>query len=372
MPGQFISHLRLSHFRSHRATEIFLDGRIVVLCGPNGAGKTNALEAVSLFSPGRGLRSSSAEEISRRPGEIGWKVSGQLDTPDRKILLETFSRDGSPRRALVDGKPSKLADLALQARILWLTPAMDRIWIEGAAGRRRFVDRISMSFFPEHARAAIGYEKAMRERNRLLKDKVSNDGWYDALERQMALQGVRVARNRRRAVEKINQAQSDSRTGFPIAELSIDSNCPNCSAVESERDLATALSECRRRDLAAGRSLVGPHRADLETTLKPNQLPAGHCSTGEQKALLVSIVLANARALMRDLRISPVLLLDEVCAHLDEDRRNDLYEEIMSLELQAWVTGTDSGLFGRLGADAQRFSVINEDGNSAIRQCRSS
>ena len=149
MPRHYFSSLKLSHFRSHLISEFSLDGRIVVLSGPNGAGKTNALEAISLFSPGKGLRSSSADEISRRPGDIGWKVSGQLSSADREIFLETYSRHGSPRRVVIDGKPVKLADLAAAARILWLTPAMDRIWIEGATGRRRFLDRISMSFFPE-------------------------------------------------------------------------------------------------------------------------------------------------------------------------------------------------------------------------------
>ena len=369
MPGHYFSQLKLSHFRSHLITEISLDGRIVVLCGPNGAGKTNALEAVSLFSPGKGLRSSGADEISRRPGDIGWKISGQLISPDRKIFLETYSREGSPRRVVIDGKPSKLADLARSTRILWLTPAMDRIWIESAAGRRRFLDRMAMSFFPEHAKAAIVYDKAMRERNRLLKDKISNDSWYDALECQMARHGSRISANRRKAAEKINAAQNDSRTRFPIAELSVAGNGLEVSRLENEIELSTALKECRPRDLAAGRSLAGPHRADLDTTYKPTGLPARNCSTGEQKALLVSIVLANARALKKDLGISPVLLLDEVSAHLDENRRNDLYQEIISLGLQAWVTGTDSSLFDTLRRDAQYFAVTFENGLSAVSPC---
>ncbi|MDE0112183.1 MAG: DNA replication/repair protein RecF, partial [Albidovulum sp.] len=331
---------------------------MVVLSGPIGAGKTNALVAISLFSPGRGLRSSSAEEISRRPGEIGWKVAGRLVSPHREIYLETYSRESSPRRVAIDGKPAKLSDLARTTRILWLTPVMDRLWIESAAGRRRFLDRISMSFFPDHANASIGYDKAMRERNRLLKDKVSNDGWYDALEIQMARHGSRISANRIKAAERINEAQSDSLSRFPVAKLSVTGSELEGSRLENEDDLSAILKDCRPRDLAAGRSLAGPHRADLETTYASNGLPARNCSTGEQKALLVSIVLANARALSGDLGISPVLLLDEVSAHLDESRRAALYEEILSLRLQAWVTGTDISHFEKLIRNAQHFSVV--------------
>ena len=367
MPRHYFSSLKLSHFRSHVISEFLLDGRIVVLSGPNGAGKTNALEAISLFSPGKGLRSSNADEFSRRPGDIGWKVSGKLSSSDREIFLETYSRDGSPRRAVIDEKPVKLADLAATAKILWLTPAMDRIWIESATGRRRFLDRISMSFFPDHASASIGYDKAMRERNRLLKDKISNDGWFDALEFQMARHGSRISSNRRKAAERINKAQSETLTCFPVAELSLAGSEFDGSKLEDENDLAEALKEFRPRDLAAGRSLAGPHRADLVTTYEPSGLPARSCSTGEQKALLISIVMANARALTGDLGISPVVLLDEVGAHLDEDRRDALHEELVSLGLQAWLTGSDTGFFERLRRDAQHFAIMCENGHSKVQ-----
>ena len=207
----------------------------------------------------------------------------------------------------------------------------------------------------------------MRERNRLLKDKISNDSWFDALEFQMAQHGSRISANRRKAAELINMAQSETLTRFPVAKLSLAGSELGGSKLENENDLAEVLKDFRPRDFAAGRSLAGPHRADLETTYEPSGLPARSCSTGEQKALLVSIVMANARALDGDLGISPVLLLDEVGAHLDEDRRDALHEELVTLRLQAWLTGTDIGLFEKLRRNAQHFAINCENGISKVR-----
>jgi DNA replication and repair protein RecF len=362
MPGVHLSRLILSHFRSHGAARLDLDARPVAIFGPNGAGKTNILEAVSLFSPGRGLRRASAEEMSRRPEVLGWKVSGVVEGPGRAHEVEIWSEGGAARQLRLDGKAASQTALARIARVLWLVPSMDRLWTEAAEGRRRFVDRVAMSFAPEHAEATLAYEKAMRERNRLLKDQVRDAHWYAALERQMAAAGAHIHTNRLAALTRLHAAQDAAQTAFPAAQMELTQT--EGAMPESEGDLLEALRESRFRDLAAGRTLVGPHRTDLHAVFAAKGVPARECSTGEQKALLISLILANARALVGDLGASPILLLDEVAAHLDAGRRAALYDEILALDAQAWMTGTGPELFAELGAWAQYFEVTETGGIS--------
>nr|WP_261368108.1 DNA replication/repair protein RecF [Pseudosulfitobacter koreense] len=359
-----LSALTLSHFRSHRMARIAVDPRPVALFGPNGAGKTNILEAVSLFSPGRGLRRSSAEDMTRRPEALGWKISGVLTSLRQVHEIEILSEAGAARQVRIDGKAAAQVALARVARVLWLIPAMDRLWIEGAEGRRRFLDRMTLSFEPGHADLSLIYEKAMRERNRLLKDMVRDPAWYGALEAQMAQAGAAIHANRLATLMELHSAQKDAQTAFPTADLELvhaDAPLP-----ESEEALRTALAEGRKRDLAAGRTLIGPHRADLIGTYAAKDVPARDCSTGEQKALLVSLILANARALAQSFGAPPLLLLDEVAAHLDADRRAALYDEIVALGAQAWMTGTDRNLFDALGGRAQYLHVTEADGASKV------
>ena len=366
MPAVHLSRLSLSHFRSHEAARLVLDARPVAISGPNGAGKTNIMEAVSLFSPGRGLRRASAEDMARRPGAPGWKVAGVVHGPGQAHEVEIRSEGGAARQLRLDGKATSQTALARVARVLWLVPSMDRIWIEGAEGRRRFVDRVAMSFTPEHAEAALTYDKAMRERNRLLRDQVRDAHWYGALERQMAAAGARMDANRVAALDRLQAAQAAARTAFPVAELELTRT--EGAMPGDEGDLLEALRESRFRDLAAGRTLVGPHRADLHAVFAAKGVPARDSSTGEQKALLISLILANARALAADTGAPPVLLLDEVAAHLDADRRAALYGEILALGAQAWMTGTGPELFAELGAQAQYVVVTEENGTSRTRQ----
>ena len=364
MSGLYLTHLTLSHFRSHKVARIECDGRPVAIYGPNGAGKTNILEAVSLFSPGRGLRRSSAEEMTRRPEVLGWKVSGVLRSLAGIYEIEMWSERGAARQLRIDGKAATQGMLGDISRVLWLVPAMDRLWIEGAEGRRRFLDRMTLSFFPHHAEASLDYEKAMRERNRLLKDQVRDAHWYAALEAQMARTGAVIHANRQAALALLQGAQDQAQTAFPVADLELvqtEGEMP-----EGEDDLRAALAESRFRDLAAGRSLVGPHRADLYGVFAAKGVPAKDCSTGEQKALLVSLILANARALARDLGAPPILLLDEVAAHLDAGRRAALYDEICALKAQAWMTGTGPELFAELDQRAQYLEVTETDGTSQV------
>lgn len=363
MAGFALTALSLSHFRSHRALRLVLDGRPVALFGPNGAGKTNVLEAVSLLSPGRGLRRAETADLARRPEALGWKITAAVTSPRGTHEVETWAEPGEPRQVRIDGKPATQTALGHLLRLVWLVPAMDRLWLEGAEGRRRFLDRIALSFFPDHAEASLAYEKAMRERNRMLKDQVTDARWYHAVERQMAEAGAVIIANREAAVARLRQAQDGAATAFPRADLALrgPDGGPPLSG-----DLATALAEGRRRDMAAGRTLTGPHRDDPDAVFADKDLPAAQCSTGEQKALLLSLILANARALAADLGAAPILLLDEVAAHLDPGRRAALYDEIVALKAQAFLTGTEAGLFDSLGRRAQAFAVAEQDSQSRI------
>ncbi len=361
-----LTELTLSHFRSHRHAHFAGDGRPVAMYGPNGAGKTNILEAVSLFSPGRGLRRASADEMARRPEALGWKLTGLLRAGRTLHEVKTWSEQGAARQVRIDGKSATQLDLGRIVRMVWLIPAMDRLWTEGAEGRRRFLDRMVMSFDPRHAEVSLAYEKAMRERNRLLKDQIRDAHWYAALEGQMAEAGHRIDQARQLALEALVDAQKGAETAFPAADLDLTQVEGEMPATED--DLRAALAESRPRDLHAGRTLVGPHRADLDAVYAAKGVRARDCSTGEQKALLVSLILANARALAARDGDTPILLLDEVAAHLDAGRRAALFDEICALGAQAWMTGTGPELFAELGARAQYLHVTEDNGVSRIAE----
>ena len=356
-----LSSLSLSHFRSHRLTRLNPEGHSVVLFGENGAGKTNILEAVSMLSPGRGIRRAAADDMMRRPDAIGWKGTAEVDGHQ----LETWAENGGARQVRVDGKSTSQTGLGRHLSIVWLTPSMDRLWTEGADGRRRFLDRIALSFHPGHGEATLTYEKAMRERNRLLKDQVRDAHWYAALEAQMATSGSMIETARDDAVQRLCRAQEDAETSFPTAALELigPEGQERPKAVD---DLADAFATSRPADLRAGRTLVGPHRADLCATYSAKSVAAKNASTGEQKALLISLVLANARSLQAENR-APVVLLDEVAAHLDEGRRAALFNEIAALGIQAWMTGTGPELFDAVAPSTLKVSVHDDGSGSVVR-----
>ena len=360
-----IKELKLSHFRSHKALSLALDDRPVAIYGANGAGKTNILEAVSMLSPGRGLRRATADEITRKPEAVGWKITAILQSLHQTHEIETWSEGGASRNVRIDSKSASQIALGRIARILWLVPSMDRLWTDGAEGRRRFLDRMTMSFEPSHAQSVLTYDKAMRERNRLLKDNQRDGAWYGALETQMAHAGAQIHANRQSALMQLVTAQQAAQTSFPTATLTLI-HPEGSDVLDDETVLMDALRDSRSRDLLAGRTLVGPHRADLFAEYTAKGVPARDCSTGEQKALLVSLILANARALKAEIGAPPILLLDEVAAHLDADRRAALYDEICALGAQAWMTGTGAELFEALGGRAMYLEVAEQNGLSQI------
>ncbi len=356
--------LRLIAFRSYARADLEIGANAIALTGPNGAGKTNILEAVSLLTPGRGLRRAGPADFARTQAGIGWSVTARLDAPNGPTELWTGAEPEQRRTAKRDGKPVSVLSLGRAARILWLTPALDRVFVEGPAERRRFLDRIALSFDPEHAGHALRYEKAMRERNRLLKDGMSDPRWMSALEAQMAGAGLDMASGRQRALSALLYAQNDEST-FPRAEAVLEGDFE-----EQNPDTETyraRLFDGRPGDTAAGRTLFGPHRSDLSVTYASKAAPAAACSTGEQKALLVSLVLANARALSAQEGMPPVLLFDEIAAHFDAERRALLFAEIEALGAQTWMTGTERSLFEALGAEAQRLNVC-DNGNGSVLQ----
>ncbi len=358
MAKAVLASLSLTDFRSYCGVTLTLGGAPVVLFGPNGAGKTNLLEAISYLSPGRGLRGATASEVGRRaPGEAHgrpWSVSALIAAGPDQTRIGTGIEPGGARRGVrLDGEPAAPARLAEIARLVWLTPQQDRLFLEGGAERRRFLDRLAFADRPGHAVYAAAYERAMRERLRLLtggqgRGLAADPAWLDALEGQAGEAGAELARGRARTVEAL-QGEIESRTDrpFPLARLSLSGPW---AAEADPAEIAAALYGSRGRDAAAGRSLAGPGRTDLIVIHAEKDRPAAECSTGEQKALILNLVLAQAARLSRaESAPTPILLLDEVAAHLDAQRRASLAEEIAALGLQAFLTGTDRALFEAFG-----------------------
>ncbi|MDF1685707.1 MAG: DNA replication/repair protein RecF [Parvibaculaceae bacterium] len=365
-----ISRLRVTDFRSYDHAGLDLDARPVVLTGENGAGKTNLLEAVSLLVPGRGLRAVPFAELCRKRGAGGWAVAADVFDGQADMRIgtgiepqEAGAGETRTRQVRIDGQVQSSAGvLAEYVRIVWLTPAMDRLFVEAASGRRRFLDRLVMGFDPSHGTRVNAYERAMRDRNRLLADNVKDASWLGALEAQMAEHGVAIAATRLDCVARLKGAIAATQEGaFPKALLALEggleSDLSSAVAVDVEDQFARHLCEMRTRDQGAGRALDGPHRSDLLVRHEAKDMEADKCSTGEQKALLIGMILANARLLARHTGHAPLLLLDEVAAHLDRDRRAALFDEITALGAQAWMTGTDRSLFEAIEPRAQCFQV---------------
>lgn len=343
-----LTRLSLTDFRNHADAVLAPGPGFVLLSGPNGAGKTNILEAVSLLAPGRGLRRAALSEMARRDGSGGFAVSARLED-GTEVGTGTLAAAPERRQVRINRAAASVSALSERLAILWLTPAMDRLFSDPASGRRRFLDRLVLALEPGHAHHSARYEAAMRARNKLLAEPDGADPqWLAALEAGMGDHGVQLAAARSRTVEALSVALKDSGDGdFPAAGLALGG--------WDGGDLAAVLKANRGRDAAAGRAVAGPHRQDLEVIHLAKQQPASLGSTGEQKALLITIILAHAQLVARRRGQPPILLLDEVAAHLDPARRSALFARLDGPG-QVWMTATEVSLFGGI-AGASHFRV---------------
>ena len=342
-----VSRLTLTDFRSYEAAMMEPRPSFVLLFGENGAGKTNVLEAVSLLSPGRGLRGVSLSEMARTGGAGAFAVATAIG--DAEIGTGTLASAPERRQVRINGAPASVNSLSEWLSVLWLTPAMDRLFSGSAGDRRRFLDRLVLALEPSHARHSARYDAAMRARNKLLAEPGSADGsWLGALEDAMAEHGAAIAAARARTVAALDER---------LAAAPADEFASGIVAVEGwdERDLASDLRSNRARDAAAGRASAGPHRQDLAVTHRQKQIPASRGSTGEQKALLLGLVLAHAELVAEHRGEPPILLLDEVAAHLDPARRAALFRRLEGRG-QVWMTATEAALFDGIG-NASRYHV---------------
>ncbi|QGN55445.1 DNA replication/repair protein RecF [Novosphingobium sp. Gsoil 351] len=343
-----LDRILLEDFRNHATTAIEGTARFNLLVGDNGAGKTNVLEALSLLAPGRGLRRAALGEMARGDGTGGFAVSARLGDD---TALGTAMRSTQPGRRVVHGNGADIPAVRLGEwlSVAWLTPAMDRLFADSAGARRRFLDRLVLALEPGHAALAARYDAALRERNRLLAGEADPDPlWLDGIEAQLAESGEALVAARLRVVIALDQALTAT-PAQPFARPSLS------YASETGADLAAALHTGRRRDRAAGRTLSGPHRDDLAVTLAAKRRAAADCSTGEQKAMLIAIVLAHAALL--DPARPRVLLLDEVAAHLDPVRRAALFERLRAVPGQYWLTGTETAPFAEILGEAAVWEV---------------
>lgn len=365
-----IDRLTLTQFRSYSSLRIEAAGQPIVLIGANGAGKTNILEAISLLVPGRGLRQAKLSEMSHDQGQGDWAVAARVTTPEGSVDLGTgFVADASGKRekrtVRIDGETvSSQTELARHMGIHWLTPQMDRLFIDGVSARRRFLDRLVYAWDPAHAGRIQSFEQSMRERLKLLKEHAQPDpAWLSSIEQGMAERGVAIAAARRELVARLAPPAADGMDPFPGALLALDGDLERWlddgPALQAEDNYRDALAADRRRDQSSGRTHSGPHRSDFIVRHALKGQPAALCSTGEQKALLIAIVLANAALRGREEGGVPVLLLDEVAAHLDETRRDALFGHLMALGAQLWLSGTEDSYFGPLKGHAQILEISN-------------
>ena len=351
-----LTRLTLRTFRNHAATRLEGMAAFNVLVGENGAGKTNVLEAISLLAPGRGLRRAAVSEMASNGGDGSFAVAAEMEAGE--LMLGTMTTPAAPGRRTVriNGAEGPATRLSEWLSVTWLTPAMDRLFSESAGARRRFLDRLVLAREPGHARVSVRYETALRERNRLLSDAREPDpAWLDALEAQLAEAGAEIVRARTDLVRDLDAAIAN----LPEAPFAR----PALAYASEGGDVLAALRDSlrlgRRRDRAAGRTLTGPHRDDLAVRLAAKNAPAADCSTGEQKAMLIAIVLAHAALIGQTIGGPRLLLLDEIAAHLDPLRRAALYERLAASGAQVWMTGTELAPFDGIGAAASVWRVAD-------------
>ena len=364
-----IRRVTLADFRSYPALDLRAASNMVALAGDNGAGKTNLLEALSLFTPGRGLRRAELAEMAREDGHGGFAVSleieGEAGGPLQLGTGLEFSDGAAQRKYRLDREPAPSPRVfADHLRVVWLTPSMDGLFTGSAGDRRRFLDRLVLAVDSDHGTHVAALEKALRNRNRLLEERRGEKIWLDAAEREIAELAIAVAAARGETVERLAAliaAGRDDESPFPWADIALEGEIDRLMAerpaLEAEDLYRALLRENRARDAAAGRTLIGPQASDLVVLHGPKQCEARRASTGEQKALLVGLVLAHARLVAGMSGIAPLVLLDEIAAHFDPARRNALFDALQALGGQVWMTGADERLFDDLRGRADIFAV---------------
>jgi len=367
-----IHRLSLTHFRNYRAASLSTTRDIIALVGPNGAGKTNCLEAISFLSPGRGLRRATLEDVADNQGDGSWAVSAEVEgalglaTLGTGIEAPRSETQVTSRRCRIDRESvGSAAAFGDHLRMVWLTPTMDGLFLGAASERRRFFDRLVLAIDSEHSSRVSALDRSLRSRNRLLEVRNFDDHWCDAIERETAELAVAVAASRGQTALKlaVMLRERGQASAFPAAEIALDGWMENALLTEPATSIEDRyrdmLRESRARDAAAGRTLDGPHLTDLKVIYAPKHMPARDASTGEQKALLIGLVLAHASLVAETTGIIPLLLLDEVVAHLDPTRRSALFGELVKLGAQVWLTGADPAAFGDIGESCDIFDVDN-------------
>ena len=363
----YISRLILTNFRNYAYQRFDITSEPVVITGANGAGKTNILEAISFLAPGKGLRSSKLENVDRlhQLQSYAWAVSSHVVKQDTLTNIGTGrNEDNNKRIVKIDGNKIKgQAALANHVSVLWLTPQMDNLFVEGTTERRRFLDRLVTAFDGEHAKRLYRYEHYVRERMRLLQQQLFDDHWLNAIEQNIAENAIAIAAARNMLIDRLSQSMGDTQSCFPQAIIAVDGTIETAlrhqPALEVEANFTSQLQANRNHDHQSGRTTAGTHRSDFSVIHASKQLKAELCSTGEQKALLIAIILAEARARAVWHHNVPILLFDEIAAHLDQYRMDALIEELSSLNAQTWMTGTEPHNFQKLQSKAQFFEVTS-------------
>ena len=365
LPDIFLNKLRLSNYRNYSAASFSTDSKINIITGKNGAGKTNILEAISFLSPGRGLRSAKLADINHKSGKLPWAIASELMIRDYTHKIGTgINPDNFEGRRIVkiDGSKQKGGNiLADYTKIVWLTPSMQDMIFSSSYERRKFLDRIAYNLDPEHARLTAIYEGAMRERMKLLKDGINDDIWLRTLEARMAETGISIAANRNETVLRLVEEIEGTDTSFPKARLTIkgevEEKLQKQAAIDIEDHFKSQLKSYRMQDRDNSRSNFGVHKSDLEIYHKSKNMHGKFCSTGEQKALLIGLTLAQSKMIERLSGIAPILLLDEITTHLDDTRKNEALELVAAGNNQCFLTGTEESLFAALLTKANCYKV---------------
>lgn len=358
-----LKQLKLRNFRSHKSIDLDFSSQFIYFSGPNGAGKTNILEAISLFSPGRGLRGASINDLTLSKSEALWKLSSLFKISNVLMEIEIGLDNKGKKVLMVDGKKKPLIYLTEILKIIWITPLMDRLWIGGSSERRRFIDRLVMNFFPDHAKNCILYDQALKKRNLLFKENVKDIAWFLAVEKQIAEIGYLIDKHRREVIDILAEMQISMKNKgyFPILKIEFDTY-----PIKNGDYLYEELQKSRKADFNAKRTLIGPHKTDFLVNHSIKNIQAKNCSTGEQKSLLLSLFILSSLAISKKFGKPPIILLDEIVAHLDKENLSIFLDQLISINAQIFATGTDRKNLDNLPVDFSSYSLDWNNGKSKV------